>query len=486
MCLAHSAGRSLPFFWLFHDLVLRHPHVSDPLNHTVIYPRVLRAPPHLIFDALGDPLGKFFPPLSCFLVLDALGISQLSLSVFAENLFIPQIICISHMTQGTPDPARSTTPTGGDDIQTQQTELNHEVTTNCIHITNRYRSGLIEKVPAILELQRAIPRDDKTTYLSALAVYVKVLDRYEQIRALGGQEETDRVRAETAEPKWDNRQEDTTRATKRHRAPSTESDDDDSARCKISIRDLPWVTRNETSPSYLPPSLTTTQSILENISRDFKTVKVSLLNFPTLPQFPKLEWVSLLSRHAVDLDHVLASHYSTSHEEKRTECISDLEFFISRRSKPTKAIEMHCNWVSAWDQTVEATLFIFEHRGTELREYGRHITQLFTSLNAPLHSRIIQYDRAVRNRVAQRRNLLLTNFSEFMDLHVLHIQKPGISGSHSEGRSHTVGSGTRCKNACRHFNEGRCPNTQATCAYAHMCSKCRNNSHTAHECKAKA
>ena len=95
------------------------------------------------------------------------------------------------MTQGTPEPARSTTPTGGDEIQTQQTELNHEVMTNCICITDKYRSGLIEKVPAILELQRAIPRDDETTYLSVLTVYVKVLDGYERIHAPGGQEETD-------------------------------------------------------------------------------------------------------------------------------------------------------------------------------------------------------------------------------------------------------------------------------------------------------
>ena len=145
-----------------------------------------------------------------------------------------------------------------------------------------------------------------------------------------------------------------------------------------------------------------TQSILENIPQDFKTVKASLLNSPTLPQFPESEWVSLLSRHAINLDHILASHYSTLHEEKRTKRIGDLKFFISGRSKPTKAVEMHSNWVSAWDQTVEVTLFIFEHRGMELREYGRHITQLFTSLDTPLHSRIIQYNRAMHNRVAQQ------------------------------------------------------------------------------------
>ena len=81
--------------------------------------------------------------------------------------------------------------------------------------------------------------------------------------------------------------------------------------------------------------------------------KASLLNSLTLPQFPESEWVSLLSRCAINVDHVLASHYSTSHEEKHTEHISNLKFFISGHSKPTKAVEMHSNWVSAWDQMVE-------------------------------------------------------------------------------------------------------------------------------------
>ena len=113
-----------------------------------------------------------------------------------------------------------------------------------------------------------------------------------------------------------------------------------------------------------------------------------------LPQFPESEWVSLLSGRAIDLNHTLASHYSTSHEEKRTERIGEIEFVVSR-SRSTKAVETHGNWVSAWDQTVEATLFVFEHRATKLRDYGRHITQLFTSLEPPLHTRIIQYDRMV-------------------------------------------------------------------------------------------
>ena len=118
------------------------------------------------------------------------------------------------MTQGTPAPVQSTTLTAGDEIQTQQTELNHEVMMNCIHITNRYRSGVIEKVPAILELQKAIPQDNNTTYLSALTVYVKVLNGYKRIHAPGGEPERDCVRGESADPRQDKHEEDTAQVTK--------------------------------------------------------------------------------------------------------------------------------------------------------------------------------------------------------------------------------------------------------------------------------
>ena len=295
--------------------------------------------------------------------------------------------------------------------------------------------GLIKKINVILELQEAIPRDDETIFLSALTIYVKVLDGYEQLRAPGVNPTGACDRDITADSNKEDREEDVSRATKRCRTQSSESDDTESLRPKINIRNFPWVTRNNTNPSSLSPSLAATQSILKNISRDFKAAKASLLNSPMLPQFPESEWVSLLSGRAIDLDHVLASHYSTSHEEKCTERIGEIEFVVSC-SRSTKAVETQGNWVSVWNQTVEATLFVFEHRATELRDYGHHITQLFTSLKPPLHTRIIQYDCVVQNRVAQRCNLLLTNFTEFSNLHVLHIQKLGISsGGHSEGHS---------------------------------------------------
>ena len=59
----------------------------------------------------------------------------------------------------------------GDDITIPEAPIGQEVTKACIEITDRYRSGVIEKVVAIL-------KDNETIFRSALAVYVKVLDGY--------------------------------------------------------------------------------------------------------------------------------------------------------------------------------------------------------------------------------------------------------------------------------------------------------------------
>jgi hypothetical protein len=106
-------------------------------------------------------------------------------------------------------------------------------------------------------------------------------------------------------------------------------------------------------------------------------------------------------------------------------------------------VNTHGKWLIAWDQAVEATTYIFPHCALELREYGKHITQLFASFPDHLHTRIIQYDRAVRIRAAQRRNLLLTDYAQFGDLHVLWIQNAGgAAGGARDDSKQTKGSGS--------------------------------------------
>ena len=93
-----ALSRSVPaLFWLSCDLVLRHLYVSDHLNCTIINPRVSRAPPHLISDTLGDPLGKLIPPFSLTPSLWHSWWSSAQLFCIFWELFIPQINHISHL-----------------------------------------------------------------------------------------------------------------------------------------------------------------------------------------------------------------------------------------------------------------------------------------------------------------------------------------------------------------------------------------------------
>jgi hypothetical protein len=150
-----------------------------------------------------------------------------------------------------------------------------------------------------------------------------------------------------------------------------------------------------------------------------------------------------------------------------------------------KSVRTHGEWVTAWDPTVEATKFVFPHHESKLKRYGKYILQFFTTLPSESHHRVISFDRAARIRVAQHHDMQLTDFGEFIDLHMHWIQNTGSSASRtSQARRVEQGVGrTQKREACRRWNEGRCPNTAVACSYAHVCSKCRVNSHTAAECK---
>jgi hypothetical protein len=117
--------------------------------------------------------------------------------------------------------------------------------------------------------------------------------------------------------------------------------------------------------------------------------------------------------------------------------------------------------------------------------YGRHIQQFFASIPSQLHSRIINYDRAVRIRVAQRRDLELTAFAEFSDLRIQWINVPSTITAASVRSSDfrlQQPSGCRSRDACRRWNDRKCPNTAASCNYAHVCTNCQSSSHIGKDC----
>lgn len=385
----------------------------------------------------------------------------------------------------------------------QQTppDLDAEVSRQCLEITEQFRTGVISKIAAVLRLQNVIPKSggtntEEAASVAALGSYLSILDGYERVRAsaaAGGRIAAEGFDARTGSVDRGDRDaspegsQPSTFARPPKRPHTSHSDSEDegegSNKRKINMAELPWVTYEALGIfTPLSPSLSKTRSILENISLDIKTAKASLLLTPHLPQFPDSEWNNLLHGRAIDLDHVLAGMYSINHDERRTERLGQLEVVIGG-TKPARVVETHGQWVIAWGQLVEATLVVFPHRAAELSDYGKHVNQLFSSFAEGLHGNVIKYDRAVRIHIGQRRDLSLTDYQQFTDLHVLWIQGAG-AGAHSNTSKRTanVGPKPRRRDPCRRFNDGKCPNSAASCNYAHVCSRCRRTGHAVDAC----
>ena len=97
-------------------------------------------------------------------------------------------------------------------------------------------------------------------------------------------------------------------------------------------------------------------------------------------------------------------------------------------SAPAKTVKTHGDWVIAWEALIDATLFIFKHQRLKLQLYGRHIQWFFASIPSQHHSHVINYDQVVRIRVAQQRDLELTDFAEFSNLRIQWINVQSTSG----------------------------------------------------------
>jgi hypothetical protein len=113
------------------------------------------------------------------------------------------------------------------------------------------------------------------------------------------------------------------------------------------------------------------------------------------------------------------------------------DFTISTREATTsKSVKTAGDWFIAWNQAAAATTFAFPHRCKECQEYGRHILDLFAAFAEEHHRLILNYDRAVRKRVALRRNLLLTDLAEFGDLRVQFLDVRGANSGLASANEH--------------------------------------------------
>ncbi|PPQ87163.1 hypothetical protein CVT26_014638 [Gymnopilus dilepis] len=299
-----------------------------------------------------------------------------------------------------------------------------QVQSQCNRVVEAYRSGQESEASSILKIQQIIadagPSVSGGAAFKALESYVRILDNFDSFRQsaaergaqLAGGQEQERDQHAEGEP----REEEVGAAQKRGREVADEDDEEESGqRRKVDVRQFPWVTREETSPTILSPELRKTIAALENFSRDIKLAKASLLNSPRCPQFPDSEWSNLLMGRVVDFDHVFSGVYSVSADSRSRERFGSLEV-ITGTSTPARTVKSHSDFVIAWERYNEACLFVFPHRQSELEAYGRFVKQLFTSIPAEQHSRVIHFDKAVRLRVSQRRDILLTDFQDLEEV----------------------------------------------------------------------
>jgi hypothetical protein len=134
------------------------------------------------------------------------------------------------------------------------------------------------------------------------------------------------------------------------------------------------------------------------------------------------------------------------------------------RTEPVRKIKTSGKWTSAWNATINATIFALPHREEELCEYGDYMDREFSSKVISAHRKIILYDEAVRGEVEAI------------------VFPDGIKSEFGKG-TYNSNVGKSQTDICRCFNStARCPNLASTCYYRHVCSKCKKLGHPKQDC----
>jgi hypothetical protein len=362
------------------------------------------------------------------------------------------------------------------------------IATQCLDVIDQYRTEKMSKGDAIYKLVQTIPTEEDGASESlgkTLGSYVSMLDDWDRERTLSEGEE--RCSGERANSDFDNgRYGRRDRDTRDETAEEGEYDEPEHKRPKIDPQLFPWTIADRIGGGTLRDECVSTKNLIANYTLDIKLAKANLLNSGSAPEFPDSEWKSILSGLSVNLDAVFSGRYSTEHDSKVSHEIGD--FTISTREASTsKVVRTAGDWFIAWNQAAAATTFAFPHRGRECQEYGKHILGLFAAFAEEHHHLIFNYDKAVRKRVALRRDLLLTDIAEFGDLRVQFLDVRGAnSGKQSQaqaarGRRSARHSGE----ACLRWNKGTCPTTADRCFYQHVCLYCHSADHVNGDCPNK-
>jgi hypothetical protein len=149
---------------------------------------------------------------------------------------------------------------------------------------------------------------------------------------------------------------------------------------------------------------------------------------------------------------------------------------------------MSGQWTSAYNLVVKATAFLFPHRYDELMQYGDYMQELFSAKSISVHPKLFKYDEAIRYKVGQGQNILLTDRGEFVRYYEAIVTPDGVgaegAGDGNQGGPGKGGNPKGKSDICHRFNgTGGCTSTAEKCKYKHICKKCKKREHGKLECK---
>jgi hypothetical protein len=251
-------------------------------------------------------------------------------------------------------------------------------------------------------------------------------------------------------------------------------------------KDMPWFKRESIARQSADPSCQATRRILQTFGSDFAYVKRSIQLAQSAPAgFPASEWDNIVRGISVNIDNVFSSLHHVAPVKENVGRVGSTEISLGH-TEPSRRVRTNGDWISAYNEIVKATAFVFPHREQELRDYGEYINREFSSKVDSSHKRIILYDAAVRNEVGGGQQMLLTDRSKFSFIYSAIVMPDGIESDFGKRKASAFDGNKSQSNFCRRFNSANGCSDGSDCRYKHLCRNCKRPSHSQVNCDSQS
>jgi hypothetical protein len=371
--------------------------------------------------------------------------------------------------------SRSSSPSEGPQSERAQGAL--QVAERCLELIEIYRKGdrtPLAKVAVIRDVTATItaatPQFAEADVNDALGSYLDIITQSDPPAATTGRGNSETVESGTLDQP--------TIGSKRVSSPGPVAPN---KRHRPDESEYPWSIREGLSGPGLCDDLQRTLELLRLYAKDLKFAKSSILTAADAPQFPNSEWSNIIVGAMVDLDRVISGSFAISSDNREVEVIGGLQLKFGA-AKPAKQVKTSGDWFIAWRLYTQAVTFAFPHRRSELDSYGVQVLALFAATSPANHPYIISLDKAIRVRVGERRDLLLSDNTKFDDLRLFWLNPIGAGSQGTDAKVKEKGKTSfRSEEACDRWNRGVCRSKNAECKYQHVCQECRGP-HKVDEC----